>query len=917
MPPIFRIAVFVFLSSLCLGLAAQNSNPASGEIILQVSDPTGAALRATGILIGPHTSRNFQTSPAGKVSLSNLPVGTYEIQVSSRAFAPQTITVEVTSASPVARRIVLPVQTAMTSITVSSPTPIGQTTQPLDQIPVPVQGLTDKNLEDSNALDLADLMRKRLTSVYVNENQGNSFQPDLNYRGYTASPLLGTPEGLSIYVDGARQNQPFGDIVSWDLIPKIAIRDMALIPGSNPVYGLNTLGGAISVQTKDGLTLRGGSLQLTGGKFGRRAGEGELGGVLPRGFNYYIAGSLYREDGWRQHSPSEVRQAFAKIGWTNSNTNINLSAAYANNWLTGNGTADFRFLSTDYTTVNTIPDITWDRSPSLTLNATHTLSNSITLSANAYYRYVRAYTSNGDLNNDSFDQSLYNLNSADVAALQAAGYTNFPVTGNATTEPDPFWRCIAQALENGTGGEPSEKCDGVITRTTDKQNSYGLSGLFTWNTKNNLLSFGAGWDRGTSTYHQLTQLGYLNPDNVSFTLVPIFLDGTTFSDGDPVDTQVLLHGAVNTPSIFVTDTFTHGPWAVTLSGRYNHTSLRNLDDLPPSAARGNLTSNNGFQRFNPAAGFTYRLSRFLDLYSDYSEASRAPTSIELGCADPDKPCNLPNALVSDPPLKQVVSRTIEAGVRSNDTGSFHWSADYFFGQNSNDLLFVASQQTGFGYFLNFGKTRRDGLELELARDSRAWSIGGNYTFLNATYQSAQAIDGGSNSTNDSASAGMPGIDDDIHIAPGDFIPQVPRNLFKLYGQFHPSPKLSAEMDVLAVGSSFARGNENNLDQPDGAFYLGTGKSSGYVVADLGVRYQIAARIQLFAQCNNLLDRHYATGAQLGTTPFDNNDHFVARPFGTPYGTGDGAIPVRSSEFLAPGMPFNIYGGLKITLWSGQ
>jgi outer membrane receptor protein involved in Fe transport len=193
-------------------------------------------------------------------------------------------------------------------------------------------------------------------------------------------------------------------------------------------------------------------------------------------------------------------------------------------------------------------------------------------------------------------------------------------------------------------------------------------------------------------------------------------------------------------------------------------------------------------------------------------------------------------------------------------------------------------------------------------------VSGNYTFLNATYQSSQTVDGGSNSTNDSSLAGMPGIDDDIHISPGDFIPQVPRNIFKLYGQYRPSRKLTAEMDIRAVGSSFARGNENNLHQPDGVFYLGSGKSPGYGIADLGVRYQIFRRIQLFAQFNNLLDKHYSTGAQLGTTPFDNDDLFVAQPFGTPYGTDDGEIPIRSSTLLAPGAPFNIYGGLKITLW---
>ncbi len=711
-----------------------------------------------------------------------------------------------------------------------------------------------------------------------------------------------------------RQNQPFGDIVSWDLIPKVAIREMNLIPGSDPIYGLNTLGGAIAIQTKDGLTAPGGSLQVTGGKFGRRAVEGEAGGNWPHGFNYYLAGNIYREDGWRKYSPSEVRQSFAKVGWTTSNTSVYLSGAYANNWLAGNGTSDFRFLNADYASVNTIPDITWNHSPSLTLNVAHTASDKVAFSGNAYYRYVRADSSNGDLNDDSFNQNLYNLSAADVAALEAAGYSEFPTTGDSTTEPDPFWRCLAQVLENDAGGEPSEKCNGVITRTSDKQNSYGLSGLLTWTARSNRLAVGVGWDRGTSTYHQLTQLGYLNPDNVSFTLVPIFLDGTTFSDGDPVDTQVQLHGTANTPSIYATDTLTIGPWALSLSGRYNHTTLDNFDYLPVSDARGDLTSQHVFQRFNPAAGVTYSPSRFMNAYFNYSEASRSPTSIELGCSDPNEPCNLPNALVSDPPLKQVVSKTVEVGVRSGDTGTLHWSADYFFGQNFNDLLFVASEQTGFGYFLNFGKTRRDGVELELAKDWKKYSLSGNYSFLNATYQSAQTIDGGSNSANDSALDGMPGIDDDIHIVSGDFIPQVPRNIFKLYGEFRPSPKLTAEIGLLTVGSSFARGNENNLDQPDGVFYLGSGKSAGYAIPNLGVRYQITSRVQLLIQANNLLDKHYSTGAQLGTTPFDDNDRFAARPFGTPYGTGDGEIPIRSSSFQAPGAPFNLYGGLKVTLW---
>ncbi|HEV2644789.1 MAG TPA: TonB-dependent receptor [Acidobacteriaceae bacterium] len=885
----------------------------TGEIRLQVKDPAGVALPASGRLSGHRTNRTFHTNADGSLSLSGLAPGRYRVEISRPGFALGVIEVRLEPGGSVSREVSLSIRGASSSVTVVSPTPIGLADQSLDEIPVTVRGVTAKRLEDSNALDLSDVMNKRLMGVSITENQGNPFQPDISFRGYTASPLLGTPEGLSVYVDGVRQNQPFGDVVAWDLIPKVAIQDMALIPGSDPVYGLNTLGGAVSVETKSGLSAPGGSLQITGGKFGRRAGEAELGGLLPDGFNYYLAANLYREDGWRQYSPSEVRQSFAKLGWSDAKTSVYLAGAYADNWLTGNGTADFRFLPGDYTRVNTIPDITWDRSPSLTLNATHSVRDGLSFSANAYYRYVRTDSTNGDLNNDSFDQSLYNLSKTDIAALTSAGYTGFPTTGTAATEPFPFWRCLAQSLE-GANGEPSEKCNGVVTRTADRQNSYGLSGLVSWRTLHNRLAAGAAWDRGTSSYRQLSQLGYLNPDNVSFTLIPVFLDGTVFSNGDPVDTRAQLHGTENTRSFYATDTISYGAWNVTLSGRYNHTSLDNVDYLPVSSARGNLTSHNAFQRFNPAAGFAYRISNLLNAYFNYSEASRAPTSIELGCADPAEPCNLPNALVSDPPLKQVVSRAFEVGTRSNEGGTLHWSADYFFGQNYDDLLFVASQQTGFGYFLNFGKTRRDGVELELSKDWRHWSAGGNYTFLNATYQSEQTVDGHSNSTNDSAMAGQPGLDDDIHIVPGDFIPQVPRNTLKVFGEYRPTSKLSVELDVLAEGSSFARGNENNLDQPDGVYYLGKGRSAGYGVANVGARYQVASRVQLFVQMNNLLDKHYSTGAQLGVSPFDNNNRFVARPFGTPYGTADGDIPIRTSTFLAPGTPFNVYGGLKFTLW---
>src|SRR5262249_19293903 len=158
--------------------------------------------------------------------------------------------------------------------------------------------------------------------------------------------------------------QPFGDVVAWDLIPKVAISEVALIPGSNPLFGLNTLGGALSIETKDGRSQPGTSLQLGGGSFGRREGELEYGGWNRRGLSWYFAGHLFREDGWRQFSPSEVRQSFGKIGWFSGKTVANLSFAYANNWLTGNGLQDTRFLAQHWSSVYSIPDITWNHSPS-------------------------------------------------------------------------------------------------------------------------------------------------------------------------------------------------------------------------------------------------------------------------------------------------------------------------------------------------------------------------------------------------------------------------------------------------------------------------------------------------------------------------------------------------------------------------
>jgi len=244
-------------------------------------------------------------------------------------------------------------------IEVISATPLPSIGLTLDQFPSTVQDVKTSDLKKSKTIDIGSFMNENLAGVDVNETQGNPIQPDVNYHGFTASPLLGTPQGLSVYMDGVRMNQPFGDVVSWDLIPKNAISSMQLYSGSNPLFGLNTLGGALSINTKDGRNNPGAALQFSAGSWGRKIGELEYGAVSEdNSKDFFIAGTWFDEDGWRDRSPSENKQLFTKLGWRNDTTSLKLSYSFANSDLNGNGLSPLSQLQKDYESVFTYPDNT-------------------------------------------------------------------------------------------------------------------------------------------------------------------------------------------------------------------------------------------------------------------------------------------------------------------------------------------------------------------------------------------------------------------------------------------------------------------------------------------------------------------------------------------------------------------------------
>jgi outer membrane receptor protein involved in Fe transport len=913
------VAVALVYLGACLGpLLGQVP---TGQIRVEVLDPSGAPMEASGRLksVAGGVDRAFQTDAQGAYTFDGVPFGSYRLELSRTGFVTQTVRLEVQPGNAVARTIKMALaQGPQSKVDVVATTPLAGTDLSPDQVAAPVQTATAADVEASGALELGDFMNRRLNGVYLNEMQGNPFQPDVNFRGYTASPLLGTPEGISVYVDGVRQNQPFGDVVSWDLIPKEAISEITLIPGSDPLFGLNTLGGALSVQTKDGVSHPGLDGALTYGSSGRKAVDAEWGGGKATGFNWFLTGTGFHESGWRFDSPSDVRQGFARLGWRTDKTDLALTMSYAYNTMIGNGLQDYRLLEQNYSSVYSIPDSTANRSPSFNFIVRHTFSDQLTFSGNAFYRNIRTEGIDANFNTDVLGNDIYQPTAQEQAVLSAAGYTGFPASGaNITNTPFPKWACIAEALQLG---DPDGTCDGVNIYSKEVQNEYGFTGQFTWITSprigKNQFSAGASLNRGSVDYTQNTGYAYVNP-NYTLTSVPAWQDGSTSANGSPVDSRVSLHGLTPNWSLYFSDTLTLAKTVnVTVSGRYNRFRIDNSDRINPVPGPGSLDGDYVYQRFNPSIGITWSPISSVNAYARYSQGSRAPTAIELGCADPANPCALPNALASDPPLQQVVTGTWEAGLRGKPELSWirnlNWSVGAFRAENRNDILFVSSVILGTGYFQNFAKTQREGFDADLDGRIGRVSWGLDYTFLSATYQSTETVDGSANDTSDSALAGYPGLSGNIYIHPGDRIPLIPKQTGKAYADFQATSKLVFDLNEVIVSSSYARGNENNAYKADGIYYLGPGVSPGYAITNFRAHYDLTKRLQLAVQIDNLFNHHYYTAAQLANTALTSTGAFQADPFPA-YTTGPyaGSSPVQSSTFFTPGAPRRAWVELRI------
>jgi len=726
------------------------------------------------------------------------------------------------------------------SVEVIGVTPLPGFGVPANEIPSNVQAVTGAEISRQHSINLPDFMNERLPGVSINENQSNPFQPDVTYRGFSASPLLGTPQGLSVYQDGVRINEPFGDTVNWDLIPTSAISTINLIPGSVPLFGLNTLGGALSIRTKSGAQYPGTEAQLYGGSFGRRALQAQQGGKSGDS-DYFVSASGFREDGWRVQSPSDVRQLFAKVGWQDGKSDIDISITHAESDLTGNGLLPGTFYAADPRQAYTLLDNTQNRMTMLTVNATRWLTSDLLWSNVLYYRDSGKKTVNGDVNEVSDPRN---------------GVTPFE------------------------DGDPNASS---TNRTIVDQHGYGFSTQLAWTAepaagRRNLFITGATFDHSNSSFSQTYQLGQFAPDRSA--------------QPTGAETEIVnLAGTSATASVYLSDTWTPDErWHVTASARYNRTTIRTSDRLAPPLpppAQG-LDNDLVYTKLNPALGVTFTPATGVSAYAGFSQGNRAPSPIELGCSDPASPCNLPNAMASDPALKQVVSRTFETGLRGKTEEGVKWAAALYRTTSYDDILFVSTAASS-GFFQNFGQTRRQGLEasLERAQGKFTWAL--NYSLVDATYQSSALLFSQANSTADA--------NGNIEVSPGDKIPGIPRHHLNALARFDLTERLNVGANAIAVSRQFARGNDNNAHQADGVNFLGPGEIPGYALLNLDATYKLGKGFRLFARVSNVFDKRYATSGALRQNFF---------PGGTLVAPG----AQTNETFYAPGAPRGAWAGIE-------
>jgi len=719
------------------------------------------------------------------------------------------------------------------------------------RVPRNVRLLDADDLTDSGTpYSLHGALEQRLAGVTINDVQSNPLQPDLQYRGFTASPLLGSAQGIALYQNGVRLNEPFGDLVQWDLVPTFAIEQVQLLPGSNPVYGLNALGGSLVLDMKDGFHNPGPSFEVLAGSFGRVETRAEHGHAWEN-LAVYAGASLFGESGFREHSPSRALNAFADLRQRGPRHELGLNVSFAGTRLYGNGPTPEELLAVDRSALYTFPDITEHTLVLIAADASRDLTRHVTLQGTGYVRSLSADTVNGD-----------------EAEFQACD-PNDPASALCDETGAPVFDRDSEPVVTDSAA------DGLLNSTGTDTLGYGGSAQLVFDaplgTHANQLVVGSSYDGSRVRYAQEAELGELD-DGRRVSGVGPALGGDDFRTSLDVDNHHV--------GVYAADTFDLvDRHALDAAARLNWSSIQMQDRLGSA-----LDGDHHYLRVNPSVGLSYQPLAEVGAFASYGESNRVPSAAELGCADPDAPCRLPNAFVADPPLEQVVSRSVELGLRgklgAGTSKTLRWSVTGFGSRNADDILFVAGSRVGTGYFRNAGDTQRVGLEAELDSELGPFAVYASYALLRASYESALELPGG-------AHPDAIGGDDDgggvIQVEPGDRIPGLPAHSLRARFGVRPVRQLYLGLGLRAQSAQYLRGDESNQLDP----------VTGFATLDAEASYEPLEGLFVFVQARNLFDAEYET-------------------FGVVADPSEVLPGYSTPRFLSPGAPLGVWAGVRLT-----
>jgi len=736
-------------------------------------------------------------------------------------------------------------------------TPLGGGEIDVAKSPFAVWQTNSQDAQTFNDTTLPDTLARSAPGVTVGNVSGNEFEPDLFYRGFDATAVTGTPQGLAVYQNGTRINEAFGDVVNWDLIPQIAI-DKTTIIAANPIFGLNALGGAVTVTMKNGFTWQGFETDAEVGSFVRAQEQIQYGKQFGN-WSIYAAASQINDGGWRVAEASQLTNFYGDLGYKANGFESHLQLTAGNTQFGVSAFTPIQQLQTNWGSVYTIPQTTYNQMVMLQWTGSYAYSPTLSFQGGAYFR--------------QFNQQHVDGNGTEVTPCPPFSCLN------GSPVHDTLGGIIPDISQGGTldlgeddDNQTQSRSVGVSGQVVDTDKIFG---------RDNSLTVGTSLDYGWTHYTGSSQLGTISFTGNAFpvTVFPFFIDEPD-SFLNPIDVR-----ANNTyVGVYALDTFNAADrLTLTGGGRFNFAAI-NLEGTNDAL----LSGYSDYFHLNPTVGLTYKLTPDINFYAGYAMTNRTPTPLELGCASPTDPCIIDNFLSSDPPLKQVVGNTFELGFRGTNAfsqfglgpqwGKLQWSAGLFRTTLTNDILPVVSTFNGFGFYTNVGTTLRQGAEVGVQWTGDRWSAYANYTYIDAIYLTTFEEPSPNNPLADA--------NGNIPITNGTQIAGIPKNTVKVGVDYAVTPNWKVGADMVAASGQVIFGNENNA----------VPQVPGYAVFGVHTSYQYNKQVQLFGYVQNIFDQRYYTAGGLVQT-----GEFMTGP------------SITNPQTFGPAKPVAIYGGIRITL----